>query len=317
MLGRRHPGRDRLRSRLSETKRKGMCTIASQARPGLLEVRKDASVGRPRRRISWCGTLGLMKTSNRATKKGGSQLWNVALLNVSVVALTYVLIWPSAPDKSRELWFYLVTFVVAPIIGAIGGSKLSESSPSRYFSYLLPPFCAIAAALVLLWSVRFLTIHNRYAFWWGCALTLAAGVWHLLRREGTATRLAEFLFVMAGLLVLLLLFGDPLRIDTGHNGPYLGPAVNVLHGGRPMLDVFSQYGMAYLVYALLIASSGYSLPAVVALISAFNLVYFGTVAFIAWKLASRRAIPFLFTVAGIVAIVSNYPLDINYTPSVW
>src|SRR6266702_1238831 len=152
--------------------------------------------------------------SRPQTEKRWRQLWPIAFVNVCVVALIYVLIWPATPDKSLELWFYPLAFVVAPITSAIVGSVLSESSQSRYFSYLLPPFCAMAAALALIWSVPFLTIDNRRAFWWGCVLAWTAGAWHLFRRGGTASRLVEFLLTLAGVFVLLLLFSNPLRIDT-------------------------------------------------------------------------------------------------------
>jgi hypothetical protein len=248
-------------------------------------------------------------------------LWKIAFVNVSVVALAYLLIWPAAPNKPRELWFYVLVFVVAPVSGAIVGPALSERINLRALSWLLPPGCAILAAFALLWSASsvVLTIDAPGSFLTGFIAAWIAGALYLLlpQREGIAFRAIELVLTAAGVLALLLLFDYRLRTPTISYGPYLGPAVNALHGGIPMLDTFSQYGMAYLVFALAIAWSGYSLAAVAALASAFNVAYFGTATFIAWKLASRRAVPFLFAVAGVVAAVGNYPFDINYAPSAW
>ena len=261
-------------------------------------------------------TTNFLTGSSPPLEKTCFQVWHIVVVDVALVLCAYFLIWPTTADKSREFLFYASAFAIAPIAGAVLGPKLFTSLASRFFSYLAPPFSALVAVLALDWSTPFLTPDNRKAFWWGCTMTWAAGIWHLMRTSRSTARVVEFVCAVAGFFILLLLFANPLRIDTGHNGPYLGPALNVLHGGRPMLDVFSQYGLAYLVYAVAILWSDYSIPAVVALVSAFNLTYFAAAAFIAWKLGSHRGIPVLFTVFGIVALVGYYPVDFNNTPAV-
>jgi hypothetical protein len=244
------------------------------------------------------------------------RLWAVSIVTILTVALIYLLVWPETDNKTGELWFYGLVFVVAPITGAVIGSILSETLISRYSSYLLPPFCVVAAAAAVRFSTSYLTLDNRRAFLWGCLVGAVGGIWYLLRTEGIASRIVEFLLGVTGVFLLLLLFDSSLRLNAFNNGPYLGAAVNLLHGGRPMLDAFSQYGMAYVLYAAVIAESGYSLSALAAFISAVNIAYFGALCVVAWKITSSQAVPFIFVVAGVIAIVGNYPFDINYTPSV-
>ncbi|MEY3182919.1 MAG: hypothetical protein RLZ35_904 [Pseudomonadota bacterium] len=48
----------------------------------------------------------------------------------------------------------------------------------------------------------------------------------------------------------LLLFNIPSSFDLIHYDAYIGPAIAVLHGKIPLIDVFCQYGLSYLLFTL-------------------------------------------------------------------
>ena len=86
-----------------------------------------------------------------------------------------------------------------------------------------------------------------FAAWlvFGFVFTCAAlGLW---RFESGASirhrRLFDRLALLGATLFVLGLFDDGQYIDLWHYLPYVGPAMHALHGGRAMVDVYSQYGL--------------------------------------------------------------------------
>jgi hypothetical protein len=113
----------------------------------------------------------------------------------------------------------------------------------------------------------------------------------------------------------LLLFNINNNFDIEHYNAFLGPAVSVLHGKIPLVDVFCQYGLSYLVFTLgyIFFPNNYSVASVV--VSVLNIV-----CWITFLLIFRRMIknPLYFSVLAIVFLFGSYyfPLyDNNMIPS--
>jgi hypothetical protein len=113
----------------------------------------------------------------------------------------------------------------------------------------------------------------------------------------------------------LLLFSIQAPFDLDHYDAFVGPAIAVLHGRIPLIDVFSQYGLGYLMFTLafLILPNTYVMCAT--LVSLINIV-----TFISYLLILRTLIknPYQFTLVGIVSVFGVYfcnSMSMNLLPS--
>ncbi|MCW4114373.1 hypothetical protein NPA31_005275 [Aurantimonas sp. MSK8Z-1] len=131
-----------------------------------------------------------------------------------------------------------------------------------------------------------------------------------------ATCAAEIALLIGTAAILYGLIDRSWRMDTVAYGPYLGPAVDVAYGRVPFLETYSQYGSNFLLYVPVVRAFPTSLSALVVLTNAINILYFGLFCYVA-ATATRSALASFLVAFGVVAFISAYPFDINYTPSVF
>src|SRR5690349_7106934 len=91
--------------------------------------------------------------------------------------------------------------------------------------------------------------------------------------------------------------------------PLVGPALNALHGGIPMVDVFSVYGLLpWLLHRAAFAFFEPTFGTAAVVIRLLNLSYFGVVFAILMFVCRRRVSALWFFVpALLVAITSHIP----------
>lgn len=147
------------------------------------------------------------------------------------------------------------------------------------------------------------------------ALLYAAALRQRIQRRDAPPGVGHYLCYVAGLVLIVGLFDGYLMIDTLSYSPYLAPALGVSNGLVPLIDVFSQYGLGYLLFA-----AGFSvqhnlfLPA--ALVAGLNVVMYLAVARSAFKLGADRLLSFILMVFAILFAHSAQLYNVNYTPSV-
>jgi hypothetical protein len=120
------------------------------------------------------------------------------------------------------------------------------------------------------------------------------------------------------LVFVLMLFDASLYLDLGHYMPYVGPALHAKHGGVPMVDVFSQYGL--LPWVLIEGVYGFlptTFGSAAVLTRAVNLAYLFSIVLIIFALSQRRLSALLFAIpvliVGITFHDGNY--NMNSLPS--
>src|SRR2546427_6478504 len=104
---------------------------------------------------------------------------------------------------------------------------------------------------------------------------------------------------MVGVALLLLLFDIHITLDTLSYNPYIGPAVAVLHGAVPLRDVFSQYGLNYLVFSALLALVDGAMFVATFVVAVLNIVYYLALFGIALSPPPPRFVPFRWIVRSI------------------
>jgi hypothetical protein len=243
--------------------------------------------------------------------------WCVLVVDLIVVLVSYIAMWPRAPNKSAELAFFTTAFLLGPPLSAIAAPRLARSvTCSRFLPTVASALSLAALAFASISLVPILTVERPIFF--GCgflgALTLMA-IEIVVRPK--ASGLMNTILVVVSFAGLLSLFDSRLSMESLSYGPYLGPALRTLHGGAPLVDTFSQYGLSFVLFAAIIWASDYSFQAIVGFVSAINIAMFLIFGLIALRMLGGRAIPFLMMAISVVAIVQNYPFDITYNPSVF
>ncbi len=200
------------------------------------------------------------------------------------------------------------------------------SRPRSEFSALLDAGIVVAVAVAVfvlspfrpadpqpVGLLRYALDAPRFGFWMllGIGWT-AAGIW-LRRREGWAFPRRRNFLVSAAVLgagaVILGLYDDGHFVDQGHQMPLVGPALNALHGGIPMVDVYSQYGLLpWLAHLAVFEVFSPTFGTAAVLMRLINLSYFGVVLLILFFVSRRRLSALWFFVpALLVAITSHNP----------
>jgi hypothetical protein len=115
----------------------------------------------------------------------------------------------------------------------------------------------------------------------------------------------------------ILLINVENSFDIEHYNPYLGPAIAALHGKIPLIDVFGQYGLSYLIFtaAFLFLPNNYSIAALI--VSGLNVIYLITLLFLLKKIIKN---PIHFFSIGIPCVFGLYFSNIfppNIFPSYW
>jgi hypothetical protein len=129
-------------------------------------------------------------------------------------------------------------------------------------------------------------------------------------------RTSRLIACIAGPLVLLSLFDINLSADPLAYAPYVGPALLHLEGGRPLIDVFGQYGPNFMVFSVLLTFGPHSLSAMAAFVSAMNVLYYLVFTAIVVRLCQRKALAWAGAVFCTLFLQSAYFYNLTATPSV-
>src|SRR5262249_98322 len=125
------------------------------------------------------------------------------------------------------------------------------------------------------------------------------------------------LWLLSGFLIACLLVRPMPSFEPSVYSAYLGALHLLHHGGWPLIDVFSQYGLSFLAYLPL----GFLLPfnhSAAALIAyAFNIAMLLVSLAMVYKLVGDRK--FALSIASVLLVVVwlSFPYNVDYTPSVF
>lgn len=121
-------------------------------------------------------------------------------------------------------------------------------------------------------------------------------------------------YVFLGIFILSL-----FRIDLGHDSlsydPYTGPASAVVLGSIPLVDVFSQYGLNYLLLAAGLKVLPWSMYSASLVITLLDLAYYFVVALICIRLCRDKVTAAVLSAFLILFLVSSALYNSAYTPS--
>lgn len=165
--------------------------------------------------------------------------------------------------------------------------------------------------------------NTSYFLWWmalGVGYVLATNWLRRIEDSSVNQKKAwiDWLSLITIAAFVLMLFDDSLYLDLGHYMPYVGPALHAKHGGTPMVDVFSQYGLLpwmLIEWAFEVLPTTFGSAALLTRI--VNLAYLFTIAAIIFVLSRHRVSAMLLTIpvliVGITFHDGNY--NMNSLPS--
>ncbi|SME98901.1 hypothetical protein SAMN06265365_107220 [Tistlia consotensis] len=133
-------------------------------------------------------------------------------------------------------------------------------------------------------------------------------------RRGLCARLLLALVLVFG----LLLYDDGFFVEYSHYMPYVGPALHALHGGVPMVEVYSQYGI--LPWVLLWVGyhwlpETYGSAAVI--VRLFTVAWYLTLPLTVYRLTRNKPAAMLLSATGLLWVIGFHAdaLDMNGMPS--
>jgi hypothetical protein len=128
-------------------------------------------------------------------------------------------------------------------------------------------------------------------------------------------RAASLTLSIAGIISIwdFSITGDPWHYMTN-----MGPALHIMHGGKLMVDAFSQYGPGPVIVNLVAMKVfGSGLATSIVVVQAFNLAYFIAILLCIYRTAEQK---FAATILGLLSIliqisVGGLGININWAPS--
>lgn len=286
------------------------------------EETQDSSTGpqvRDARFLGWC-SLGFV------------------LIGVALVALKH-----ATDDGFNQMAVYLVFFATVPLVTAwaIQRSGISAHAPAAVVTncgwierlgYILPPVVLIYG----LWGINRTLYHadfevidptgfgfSRQRFLAGLVVTAL-----FLRFLAHPDRAAPHFGVLLSPRMVSCIRGAFLglftislfNVDIGHDSlsydPYTGPASAVALGAVPLVDVFSQYGLNFLLLTAGLKLLPLSMSSLSLIITILNLVYYLLAALICLRMARDKSLAVVSSTFLILFLVSAALYNSAYTPSV-
>lgn len=240
--------------------------------------------------------------------------------------------------KINEIGIYFLSFTLLPILNVlilryIERHQLLTKVNNRFLERLLLAlffgFIAIALQgsskiayeLNYLMKSQIVTFPRFIKGFLGCALILSFFILFAYKPNflQLSVKFKKQLHTFFGVIAVFALLGTldaRMVLDSISYGPYLGPALSLLHGGIPYLDVFSQYGTSYILFAAIIAISHYSIPAVVGLVSVVNTLLYTLYTLIALRLCKNKILALFVALLSVYFVINAYIFNITTSPSV-
>jgi len=275
-----------------------------------------------------------------------NQSWFVGFVSIGFAVLALVLLkaMPAIGINLSPLMVYLVFFPAAPVLASAAVlcgmlPKLGAGRDAAINRWLarVGPYLPPVVLLYGLWGIDRALYHVSYEsiidpsgfdssprrFFLGClAATLLIGYLTAMRTSLRTRAPALFpddvppylKYVFLGLFVLSL-----FKLDIGHDSlsydPYTGPASAVVLGSIPLIDVFSQYGLNYLLLSAGLKVLPWSMYSASLLITLLDLVYYFVVALICVRLCRDKAAAAVLSAVLVLFLVSSALYNPAYTPS--
>lgn len=254
----------------------------------------------------------------------------------------YVAFWPAGFGEREEQLTYILFFVSIPFCAAIGirWKALSPQPNGKWpLGKTATNVLGIALpVLILAWGFKGIDIaiyHTEYEplsisfarFFAGAAVTLFACVAVMttgrrIARSNDAAITPRMSRMRAwaigvGTLVLVTLFDINITLDTISYEPYLGPAAAMtLDRAIPLVDVFSQYGLNFVLFAIVLKILPWSMYSLTFLVALLNAAFYAVVCTIAYRIAANRLLSFLVAVFVVAFLQAASLYNPTYTPSV-
>ncbi|SME98871.1 hypothetical protein SAMN06265365_107216 [Tistlia consotensis] len=120
------------------------------------------------------------------------------------------------------------------------------------------------------------------------------------------------------LCLALLLYDDGHFIEYAHYAAYVGPALHALHGGVPMVEVYSQYGfLPWAVLSLVYHWLPETFGTAAVVVRLFTLAWFAVFVLTAYRLVEDKAVGLLLAAVGLIWAVTFHGnlFNLNALPS--
>ena len=260
------------------------------------------------------------------------------IIGGALIAAKYV-----SGDRLNQIAVYLAFFASVPLVTAlaINRSRISylhsgAVSDNHGWAERLGRYLPPVVLLYGLYGINRALYHadfemidsagfdfSRRRFLFGLlvtALLLALGLAWRHRAQtrphaATSAKIASFVrFAFLGVFTISL-----FNIDIGHDSlsydPYVGPASAVALGAVPLVDVFSQYGLNYLLLTAGLKLMPWSMYSLSLIITALNLGYYFLVAVICLRVSRDKSLVVVVSAFFILFLISAALYNSAYTPS--
>lgn len=269
----------------------------------------------------------------------------IVSLCIVIVSASLFLIQTATAGSFNQIKVYFCFFAAIPVIAAWSAYRAIRSTNSAWglgtdnrLTEVLGKYLPLAILIYGLWGINETLYHSLYRtiidaagftsswrrFLLGCLATaalIAGMVWLRLHGEQriglsvSESTLARFRYAFLGIFLVSL-----FNVDIGHDSlsydPYIGPASAVALGSIPMVDVFSQYGLNYLLLTLCLKVMPWSMYSMSLAITVLNLVYYLGVVLICLRLCRDKNLATALSAFLILFLVSSALYNAAYTPSV-
>ena len=272
--------------------------------------------------------------------------WFTGIFSFACVVLALVLlkVIPAIGNAVNPLLVYLIFFSAVPMLAVMtifsGAHWAPISGDENWVTKLLPVVSGFLPLLVLLyglWGIDRTLYHATYEnvidpsgfdssprrFFWGCLAAALLTGYSVAFRSSLRSRLPSLFsgdvppnLMQVFLAVIILgLFKPDIGHDSLSYDPYTGPASAVVLGSLPLVDVFSQYGLNFLLLAAGLKLLPWSMYTPALIITLLDLLYQGIVALICLRLCRNKWTATVLSAFLILFLASAALYNSSYTPS--
>ena len=135
--------------------------------------------------------------------------------------------------------------------------------------------------------------------------------------QGKSRRTRAFLWILCGTLIGYALICPVPAFDPTHYGAYIGPLHLLRHGGWPLVDVFSQYGLSFLAYSPLGILLPFNYAAAAFVTNLVNIAMLLVALAIIHALVGHCKFALPASAILLVVVWLSLPYNGTYTPSVF
>lgn len=135
--------------------------------------------------------------------------------------------------------------------------------------------------------------------------------------QGKSRRNRALFWILSGTLIGYALICPVPAFETVHYGAYIGPLHLLRHGGWPLVDVFSQYGLSFLAYSPLGIVLPFNYAAAALVTNLVNIAMLLVALAIIHTLVGHCKFALPVSAILLVAIWLSLPYNSTYTPSVF